>query len=54
MYLEGYSIEAIAREMGVAYRTARKAIFSRGVELRGPSERLKGRTRPDKKKQVSA
>ena len=48
MYQEGYSIDAIALEMGVAYRTARKAIFSQGVTLRGPSERLIGRTRPRK------
>jgi hypothetical protein len=53
MYLEGHSIEAISREMKVAYRTARKAILSEGVVLRGPSERLLGRTRPDKRKKVS-
>lgn len=50
MYREGHSIDAVAREFGVAYRTARKAIFSQGVTLRGPSERLVGRTRPDKRK----
>jgi transposase-like protein len=50
MYVGGLSIEAVAKEMGIAYRTARKAILSRGVELRNPSERLVGRTRPDKKK----
>lgn len=49
---DGYSIEAVAKELGVAYRTARKALFSQGVVLRDPSERLKGRTRPDKRKKV--
>ena len=50
LYQEGQSIESVAKELGVAYRTARKAIFSQGVVLRDPSERLKGRTRPDKKR----
>lgn len=50
LYQEGQSIEAVAKELGVAYRTARKAIFSQGVTVRDPSERLKGRTRPDKKR----
>lgn len=50
MYTEGYSLEKIAKEFGVAYRTARKAVFSQGVELRDPSTRLVGRTRPDKKR----
>ena len=36
------------RQLGVAYRTARKAIFLKGVEFRDPSQRLLGRTRPDK------
>jgi hypothetical protein len=42
------SIEAVAEKLGVAYRTARKAIYSQGVEARDPSKRLVGRTRPDK------
>lgn len=50
MYREGYAVEAVAKELGVAYRTARKAILSQGVTFRDPSERLRGRTRPDKKK----
>jgi transposase len=53
MYTEGYSLENIAKEFRVAYRTARKAVFSQGVELRDPSTRLVGRTRPDKKKASS-
>jgi predicted transcriptional regulator len=48
MYESGMSIEQVAAELGVAYRTARKAIRMAGVENRGPSERLIGRTRPDK------
>lgn len=50
LYTEGMSIEAVAKELNVAYRTARKAIYSTGTEPRGPSERLLGRTRPDKRK----
>lgn len=42
------SIEDVAEKLGVAYRTARKAIYSQGVEARDPSRRLVGRTRPDK------
>lgn len=49
LYQKGLSIEAVAAELGVAYRTARKAIYSRGVAARDPSERLMGRTRPDKR-----
>lgn len=47
---EGLSIENVAKELNVAYRTARKAIYSQGVEARDPSARLVGRTRPDKRK----
>lgn len=53
MYEDGLSIEAVAKELSVAYRTARKAIYSKGVEPRDPSSRLLGRTRPDKKKTVA-
>lgn len=48
LYESGMSIEQVAAKLGVAYRTARKAIRMAGVENRGPSERLVGRTRPDK------
>lgn len=41
------SIDDVAKELGVAYRTARKAIALGGADLRDPSERLIGRTRPD-------
>jgi len=50
LYNSGMAIEAVAKELGVAYRTARKAIFSKEIALRDPSARLVGRTRPDKKK----
>jgi hypothetical protein len=53
MYEEGQSIETVAKNLNVAYRTARKAIYSKGVKPRDPSARLIGRTRPDKAK-VSA
>lgn len=50
LYENGLSIDAVAKELGVAYRTARKAIYSTGVEPRNPSARLVGRTRPDKRR----
>lgn len=50
LYSSGMSVEAVASELGVAYRTARKAIWTKGVEFRDPSARLVGRTRPDKSK----
>lgn len=46
LYLSGLSIDAVALELGVSYRTARKAITYSGTALRNPSERLIGRTRP--------
>lgn len=49
LYESGLSVEAVAAELGVAYRTARKAIWHAGVEFRDPSARLLGRTRPDKR-----
>jgi len=45
LYTQGLAVEAIAKELSVTYRTARKAVQLSGVELRDPSERLKGRTR---------
>lgn len=53
MYVNGLSVEAVASELGVAYRTARKAIWAQGVEFRDPHARLVGRTRPDKKRVVT-
>jgi len=49
MYVDGLSIEAVAAQLNVAYRTARKAIRAQGVEFRDPHARLVGRTRPDKR-----
>ena len=49
LYENGLSIDAVARDMNVNYRTARKAIRATGVVLRDPSARLIGRTRPDKR-----
>jgi RNA polymerase sigma factor (sigma-70 family) len=48
LYVSGLSIEQVAEELGICYRTARKAIHMGGAELRDPSKRLVGRTRPDK------
>ena len=50
LYKSGLSMEAVAKELGVAYRTARKAFYSKGVEARDPSARLVGRTSPTGKK----
>lgn len=52
LYNNGMAIESVAAKLGVAYRTARKAIYSKGVVPRDPSARLVGRTRPDKRKTV--
>jgi len=49
MYEGGASIETIAAELDVSYRTARKALWSKDVVFRDPSARLVGRTRPDKR-----
>lgn len=46
LYLSGLSVDAVAQELGVSYRTARKAILFSGTILRDPSQRLVGRTRP--------
>ena len=45
MYATGMSVDAIAKASGVSYPKARRLIRESGVELRDPSERLKGRTR---------
>lgn len=50
LYESGLSIDDVASELKVSYRCARKAIALRGVRLRDPSTRLKGRTSPRKKK----
>jgi len=52
MYTKGMSVDAVASELNIAYRTARKAIWAKGVEFRDPSARLVGRTRPDKKEEM--
>lgn len=48
LYLAGLSVDAVAKRLGIDYRTARKAITSQ-TPLRDPSARLVGRTRPDRK-----
>ena len=40
LYNSGLAIDDVAEELGVCYRTARKAIRSSGVVLRDPSARL--------------
>jgi hypothetical protein len=49
LYAGGMSIEQVAEELGTCYRTARKAILLGGANLRDPSTRLVGRTRPSRK-----
>jgi orotate phosphoribosyltransferase-like protein len=53
MYEEGLSIESVASELKVSYRCARKAIRSKGVVVRDPSARVKGRTSPKRKKKAN-
>jgi hypothetical protein len=50
LYESGLSIDNVALELDVCYRTARRAIKNAGVKLRDPSARLKGRTSPKRKK----
>ena len=50
LYESGLSVDDVAAELKVSYRCARKAIQLRGVRLRDPSSRLKGRTSPKRKK----
>jgi DNA-directed RNA polymerase specialized sigma24 family protein len=45
-YNEGASLETISKEIGSTYRTVRASLFAAGGELRDPSARLRGRTRP--------
>lgn len=53
LYTEGKAIEAVAKDLGVSYRTARKAINIGGAVIRDPSTRLKGRTRPKKESAIA-
>lgn len=53
LYESGLSIDAVAVELNVCYRTARKAIRSSGTVIRDPSSRLRGRTSRNKRKKVS-
>jgi transposase len=50
LYVDGLSVDDVASKLNVSYRCARKAIRSKGVTLRDPSARLKGRTSPKKKR----
>jgi orotate phosphoribosyltransferase-like protein len=50
LYEGGLSVDGVASELKVSYRCARRAIRSKGVILRDPSARLKGRTSPKKKR----
>jgi transposase len=50
LYVDGLSVDDVANKLNVSYRCARKAIRSKGVALRDPSARLKGRTSPKKKR----
>lgn len=54
LYLSGLSVESIAKQLDISYRTAKKALEKSGTELRDPSTRLKGRTRPTKKVETLA
>jgi transposase-like protein len=53
LYLSGLSVESIAKSLDVSYRTVKRALEKSGTELRDPSTRLKGRTRPKKLEPLS-
>lgn len=48
LYTAGKSVDAVAKELGITYGQAKKAIESAGVTLRNASDRLKGKTRAKK------
>jgi hypothetical protein len=50
LYVDGLSVDGVAVKLNVSYRCARRAIKSKGVNLRDPSARLRGRTSPMKKR----
>jgi len=50
LYLGGKSLVEVAAAMDITYGKARKLLAASGTELRDPSKRLVGRTRPEKEK----
>jgi transposase len=49
LYSGGKSIVEVAQTLGVTYGRVRRLLRASSIELRDPSQRLVGRTRPDKK-----
>ena len=54
LYTSGKSIVEVAAALDISYGKARKLLQASGTELRDPSSRLKGRTRPIKDVSPSA
>jgi hypothetical protein len=48
LYTSGKPVVEVANDLGITYGKARKLIAQSGTDLRDPSSRLKGRTRPVK------
>lgn len=53
LYTGGKSVVEVAAAMDITYGKARKLILLSNTELRDPSKRLVGRTRPEKTKEQS-
>ena len=47
-YIAGKSVDGVAKEFGITYGQARKAIVDSGTPIRNASDRLKGKTRAKK------
>lgn len=54
LYTGGKSIVEVAGTLGITYGRVRRLLRSANIELRDPSQRLVGRTRPDKKEKEQA
>jgi hypothetical protein len=48
-YLSGESVTQVATALGITYGRVRRIMCAASIELRDPSQRLVGKTRPDKK-----
>lgn len=48
LYVEGKSVDEVAKSLGITYGKARKLIQDSGTPIRNTSDRLKGKTRKAK------
>lgn len=54
LYNSGLSVIEVARACGTSYSRIRRLLKDNGTPIRDASARLKGKTRPDKKKPASS